>query len=238
VALRDDIPCFLDKPEWQEILLNKPADSMISEEWTHSWQCLPLLCFVPRLLTICREIVRNKQKQTEEAIESLVVSASLLRNSFLDMAAKHGWKSGVSWPILAPRNPDEPARAFCDVDDQKTENFANYLSALAVIDRILFALRPSAVHLEQESVTACLEIQYIHSYLKEDAWLSKFWLVHAERMALSVLMTSAQWESERTIDNGPAFDPKIPGGGFIVDREAFDMFDDILSARTTSTLLM
>jgi len=212
---------------------------MIAREWTESYRCLPLICMIPRLLSTCRDIVRNSDSQTSKNIEALVASASFLRQSFLDMAEKYDWEIGRYAPLLEARNSQDYWRVFCDAEDQKAENYANYLSGLAVIDRILFAVRPSAVHLEEEARTSALEIQYLHSFIKTlDPKLQDIYLIHSERMALSVVLTSKLWSSPRSDDNGGAFDPKLDGGGNIIEQWKFDKFDGILCARAIDAPLM
>ncbi|KAH8905941.1 hypothetical protein BR93DRAFT_969175 [Coniochaeta sp. PMI_546] len=239
ISLREDHSCFLERPEWQAILATKPADSIILEEWTDSWRCLPLMCLIPSLLSSCRDIVRKRASQTAEKIEALVTSTSSLRASFLDMAEKYGWKSGRYSPVLAPRNAaKDDWRLFNDAEDQRAANYGNYLSALVIINRILYALRPSAEKLEEESRLLSLEIQYLHTFLKTEPLLRKLYLVHSERVALSILLTSAHWASDRTQENGIAFDPKAVEGGHIIEQWKFDTFDDILCARSVSADLM
>ncbi|KAH8899333.1 hypothetical protein GQ53DRAFT_816488 [Thozetella sp. PMI_491] len=238
IALRDDHPCFMDHPEWQDVLASKPSDSMIKDEWVDSYRSLPLMCLVPRLLSSCRDIVRNRDSQTRENIESLVAAASLLRQAFLDMGAKFDWKPGRYMPILAPRTEDDFPRVFCDAEDQRTANYGNHLSSLVIVNRILLALRPSAIALEAESRTSALEIQYLHSYLKSQPDLRKIWLVHSERVALAILLTSNYWTSTRGAENGNAHDPRADGGGNLIEPWKFDVFDDTLCARKTDAALM
>lgn len=239
ISLRDDFPCFLERPEWQAIFATKPADSIIAEEWTDSWRCLPLMCLIPSLVSSCRYIVRNRASQTAKQIEALVTSASSLRTSFLDMAEKYDWKYGRYSPVLAPRNAmRDDWRLFNDAEDQRAANYGNYLSALVILNRILFALRPSAENLEEESRRSALEIQYLHAFLKTEPLLRKLYIVHAERVALSILLTSAHWTSGRTDENGAAYDPEAADGGHIIEQPKFDLFDDILCARRVSADLM
>lgn len=239
ISLRDDFACFLEHPEWQAVFANKPTDSIIAEEWTDSWRCLPLMCLIPRVLSTCRDIVRNSTSQTAEKIDALATSASSLRQSFLDMGRKHGWEFSRYSPVLAPRDASKDNwRLFNDAEDQRAANYANYLSALLILNRILLAVRPSVRDLEEESRRSSLEIQYLHTFVKAEPLLRKLYLVHAERVALSVLLTSAHWTSPRTEENGTAFDPKVAEGGNVIEQWKFDSFDDILCARTVSADLM
>jgi hypothetical protein len=218
--------------------MTKPADSMIVNEWTESYRCLPLMCLLPRLLRSCRDIVGNKHSQTAGKIESLAASATRFREAFLDMADKHGWRPGRYSPVLAPRDIHSHPRVFCDAADQAAANYGNYLSGLTIVNRIIFALRPSAKHLEVESQSSALEIQYLHSHLKTESVLQGVYLVHSERVALSVALTLSDWGQKRSQENGRAFDPDTPDGGNIVERWKFDKFDDILCARAVDAPLM
>jgi hypothetical protein len=238
IALRDDHPCFLEQPEWQDIILTPPSDTIIADEWVDSYQVLPLMCILPRLLHACRDVVNDKVSQTSEKIESLVASASYYRKSLMELAEKHGWKPGLYSPLLGPRQPLGGWRTFCDREDMRAENFGNYLSALAVVNRILFAVRPSSEHLEAEARSSAMEIQYLHSFIKSEPSLQSAILIHSERVALAVLTTSNYWMASRNASNGTAFDPKIPGGGNIIESEKFGLFDDILTARAIDAPLM
>ena len=64
IALRDDHPCFLEQPEWQDIILSPPSDTIITDEWVESYKVLPLMCLLPRLIHGCRSIVNDKVSQT------------------------------------------------------------------------------------------------------------------------------------------------------------------------------
>ncbi len=232
IALRDDHPCFLEQPEWQDIIQSKPADSLIAAEWTDSYRCLPLLCALPRLLSACRDIVRHRPSQTADRIDALVASAGCLRRALLDMAERWRWQPARYSPLLESRGPRDEWRLFCDAEDQNAENYANFLSGLAVVDRLLFALRPSAESLERETRASALEIQYLHSFIKTlDPTLQSLYVIHSERMALAVVLTSSRWASPRTQDNGLAFDPNAAGGGHIIEEWKFDEFDPLLRRR-------
>ena len=211
---------------------------MIEHEWEYSYRCLPLMCLIPRLFHDCRDIVRNKSSQTPERIDSLVAAASHLRQSFLDMAERYGWKPGLYSPLMAPRDAHSEWRVFCDKEDLKAVNYDNFLSGLAVVNRIIFALRPSAVHVEHESRASAMEIQYLHSFIKTEPRLNRMMMIHSERMALAIVLTSNHWTAARTGENGCAFDPKTPGGGNIIDMDTFDRFDAILCAKTVDAPLV
>ncbi len=184
-------------------------------------------------------MVRNKASQTPDRIEGLVASASYLRKSFLNMAEKHGWKAGNYSPLLESRHSRDDWRMYCDAEDQRAENYANYLSGLAMVNRILVALRPSAASLEQETKASALEIQYLHSFIKTmEPKLQSMYLIHSERVALAVMLTSSRWSSERSKENGPAFDPTLVGGGHIIEQWKLDEFDDILCARAVDAPLV
>ena len=232
IALRDDHACFLDQPEWQDIIRTKLPDSMIQEEWEDSYRCLPLTCLIPRLFHECRDIVRNKWSQTPDRINAFVAAVSLLRQSFLDMAEKYDWKPGRYSPLLAPRSAHDGWRVFCDKEDLRAANYGNFLSGLVVVNRMLFSVRPSAVHVEQDSRASALEIQYLHSFIKTEPRLNSMVMIHSERVALAIVLTSNHWSAERSSANGPAGDPKTPGGGNIIDVDKFNHFDAILCAKT------
>ncbi len=238
IALRDDHACFLDQPEWQDVLASKPTDPMITHRWADSYRCLPLMCLVPRLVSSSRDIVRTGTSQTRGNIESLVAAASLMRELLLDMAKRYDWKPERYSPVFAPRDPKDCPRLFCDSEDQRGANYANYLSSLIMVNRILLALRPSAMALEVESRASAMEVQYLHSYLKAQHRLRKLYLVHSERVALSIITTSRYWTSARGEENGNAFDPIADRGGNIIERWKFDMYDDTLCARRTDAALM
>ncbi len=38
IALRENRPCFLEAPQWQAVIMSKPADSILESEWVDSWQ--------------------------------------------------------------------------------------------------------------------------------------------------------------------------------------------------------
>jgi len=238
IALRDDHACFLEQPEWQDIIRTKLSDSMIEDEWEDSYRALPLTCLIPRLFHDCRDIVRNKSSQTPDRISAVVAAASHLRQSFLDLAERHGWKAGRYSPLLAPRSAHGGWRVFCDREDLRAANYGNFLSGLVIVNRVLYALRPSAAHVEQDSRASALEIQYLHSFIKTEPRLNKLLMIHSERVALAIVLTSNHWSAKRSEENGPAFDPMTPGGGNIVEVDKFNHFDAILCAKTVHAPLV
>lgn len=203
-----------------------------------------MMCLVPRLMTECRSILRNHSsgKATEseavEKIKRLAEAADDLRQSLLNMADRHGWQAGRYFPVLAPREPREHYRVFFDHEDQRAANFTNYLSALAIVNRILIAVRPSMHWLEQKNRRCALEIQYIHSFIKSQDRLREIYLVHSERVALAILLTSGYWSGSRDPEGGSAFDPSFSDGGKLIDEWKWDAFDDILCARKIDAPLM
>ena len=196
------------------------------------------MCLIPRLFHDCRAMVRNKSLQSADRIDGLVAAASHLRQSFLDMAERYGWKPGLYSPLLAPRSADDGLRLFCTKEDFRAVNYGNFLSGLVVVNRIIYALRPSAVHVEQESRASALEIQYLHSFIKTEPKLNSVLSIHSERVALAIVLTSNQWSADRTGHNGPAFDPKSAGGGNVIAVETFNRFDAILCAKMVDAPLV
>ncbi len=82
----------------------------------------------------------------------------------LDLADMHGWQADRYAPILAPRRLGDSYRVFCDREDQRAANFANNLSGLAIVNRILISIRPSMQWLESKNQAHALDIQYMHSF--------------------------------------------------------------------------
>lgn len=214
---------------------------------------LPLLAFVPRLMTRCRAIVRDPAKQTAANIEGLVAAIVSLRERFMFLGRRQGWIEGVGSqdrpssssssaysPVLAPRRPGDAFRYFSDREDMRVADYVNYLCAMAILNRALLAVRPSAQLLEHESRAWALEVGYLHSFIKSEPQLRDVWLVHAERVAQAVTLTSSYWSTarEQTYDNGSAFDPNIAGGGLVIERWKFDAYDDIMCAREVDAPLM
>jgi hypothetical protein len=186
----------------------------------------------------CREIVRNSAHQTAERIEALVASAYLLRKAYLDIAEKYGWKHNLYSPLLAPRQAGQPHRVFCDAEDQRAENYCTYLHGLILVDRVILAVRPSSTALEEECQSAATEIQRLHSFIKLEPQLKNLYIIHSERISLAALITSTLFVAQRAPENGCAFDPRVEGGGNIIERWKYDMFDDIVCARTIDAPLM
>lgn len=194
-------------------------------------------------MTECRAIVRGQASKVaedvfRERIEKLASAATEIRHSLLIMAERCGWDSGRYDSILAPRNVGEHYRVFCDREDQRAANYANYLSGMLMVNRILLAVRPSMQWLEQKNRKKALEIQYIHAFVKSDNQLRNVYLVHSERVALAVLLTSGYWKEPRGTENARAYDSQSLDGGRIIDQWKFDAFDDVLCARKIDAPLM
>jgi hypothetical protein len=244
IALRNDHPCFLEDPVWQHIIFSKPADSILENEWTDTWEAVAMMCLVPRLMTDCRSIIRSHssgkatESEAKTKIERLATAAEDLRHSLLNMADRYGWQAGRYSPVLAPRKPGDTYRVFFDRDDQRAANFTNYLSALAMVNRILVAVRPSMHWLEQKNRWCALQIQYVHSFIKSHDRLREIYLVHSERVALAILLTSGYWTGTRDQEGGSAFDPQFSDGGRLIEEWKWDAFDDILCARKIDAPLM
>jgi hypothetical protein len=241
--LRGNHPCFLEEPQWQDVIFSKPSDSILESEWVDSWQVLPMMCLIPRLVTDCREIIQNQSSKVseeifEERISSLFTAADDLRHSLMNLAERYGWQAERYSPVLAPRSPGDSFRVFCDHEDQRTANFGNYLSAVMLINRILIAIRPSMQWLEQKNRTYALEIQYLHSFLKSHEQLREYFLIHSERVALAILLTSGYWSGVRGLENASAHDPNTSDGGKLIDPWKWNLFDDILTAKSIDAPLM
>jgi hypothetical protein len=148
--------------------------------------------------------------------------------------------------VLAPRADGDSHRVFCDHEDMRAANFANYLSGLVVVQRVLMAVRPSMRRwLEPRNRTAALEINYLHSFLKSQEQLRTVFIVHSERVAQAILLTSGYWISSSSGLGsssakvaGSAYDPDAPGGGRLIEEWKWTMFDEILCARKVDAPLM
>jgi hypothetical protein len=235
IALRDGHACFLEEAEWQEVLMTPRENSALFAEWSDTWQVLPLMCFIPGLLNQCREVLRNS---SPGSIKRVADSTQALREKFLQLAKENDWESSKYLPVLAPRNVGDDLRLFCDHDDQRAANYGNFLSGLAVINRIILALRPSMWELEFETCTRAIEIQHLHSFIKSTSWLRKIYLVHSERVALAILSTTDLWTGPRDNQGPPAYDAGVVDGGRLIESWKFDVFDDILRARKGDAALM
>jgi hypothetical protein len=150
----------------------------------------------------------TNESEFAERIEKLAKAADDLRHTFLNLADRYGWEAGRFLPVLAPRKPGESHRVFHDREDARSAHFSNYLSSILIVNRILIAMRPSMEWLEAKNRSCALEIQYIHSFLRSHPQLRQVYLVHSERVALSVLLTSGYWTGGRDPENASAHDPR------------------------------